>query len=144
MYCNYNLYTKLPWPGDSKRTFRSPSQAATCLLHAMEASRSYCWTSSRKAVNSNFYGLWFDSTGNRTQVYRFSSRRSIHATSGQYCSNSAYIILIVTSCIPRKAKIKCWNFKARMYHVMTSKTEAEDRYLTGIVPEVISRQKKLN
>ena len=28
--CNYILFTKLPWPGDSKRTFRSSSQAATC------------------------------------------------------------------------------------------------------------------
>ena len=28
--CNYILFTKLPWPGDSERTFRSSSQAATC------------------------------------------------------------------------------------------------------------------
>ena len=28
--CNYNLFIKLPWPGDSKGTFRSSSQAATC------------------------------------------------------------------------------------------------------------------
>ena len=28
--CNYISFTKLPWPGDSKRTFRSSSQAATC------------------------------------------------------------------------------------------------------------------
>ena len=28
--CNYILFTKLPWPGDSKGTFRSSSQAATC------------------------------------------------------------------------------------------------------------------
>ena len=27
--CNYILFTKLPWPGDSKGTFRSSSQAAT-------------------------------------------------------------------------------------------------------------------
>ena len=27
---NYILFTKLPWPGDSKGTFRSSSQAATC------------------------------------------------------------------------------------------------------------------
>ena len=31
-------------------------------------------------MNTNFYSLWFDPTGNRTQVYRFSSRRSIHST----------------------------------------------------------------
>ena len=28
--CNYTLFTKLPWPGDSEGTFRSSSQAATC------------------------------------------------------------------------------------------------------------------
>ena len=28
--CNYISFTKLPWPGDSDRTFRSSSQAATC------------------------------------------------------------------------------------------------------------------
>ena len=28
--CNYILLTKLPWPGDSKGTFWSSSQAATC------------------------------------------------------------------------------------------------------------------
>ena len=32
-------------------------------------------TSSREAVNTNFYSVWFDPTGNRTQVYRFRSRR---------------------------------------------------------------------
>ena len=28
--CNYILFTKLPWPGDSEGIFRSSSQAATC------------------------------------------------------------------------------------------------------------------
>ena len=28
--CNYILFTKLSWPGDSEGTFRSSSQAATC------------------------------------------------------------------------------------------------------------------
>ena len=27
---NYILFIKLPWPGDSERTFQSSSQAATC------------------------------------------------------------------------------------------------------------------
>ena len=31
--CNYILFTKLPWPGDSEGTFWSSSQAATCLPH---------------------------------------------------------------------------------------------------------------
>ena len=28
--CNYIVFTKLPWPGDSEGTFQSSSQAATC------------------------------------------------------------------------------------------------------------------
>ena len=28
--CNYTLFTKLHWPGDSEGTFRSSSQTATC------------------------------------------------------------------------------------------------------------------
>ena len=28
--CNYVLFAKLSWPGDSEETFRSSSQAATC------------------------------------------------------------------------------------------------------------------
>ena len=28
--CNYILFTKLHWPGDSEKTFRSSSQAVTC------------------------------------------------------------------------------------------------------------------
>ena len=28
--CNYIVFSKLPWPKDNKRTFRSSSQAATC------------------------------------------------------------------------------------------------------------------
>ena len=31
-------------------------------------------------MNINVYSLWYDPIGNRTQVYRFSSRRSIHST----------------------------------------------------------------
>ena len=80
--CNHILFTKLPWPGDSEGTFWSSSQAATCLPHTAEASHCpfICWTSSREAVNTNFYDLLFDPTVNRTRVYRFSSRRFIHST----------------------------------------------------------------
>ena len=70
------LFAKLPWPGDSKETFQSSSQVATCpvptcLPHTVEASHCpfNCWTSSREAVNPNFYSLWLDSTGNQTLVY---------------------------------------------------------------------------
>ena len=36
--------------------------------------------SSRDAVNTNFFILWFDLIGNRTRVYHFSSKRFIHST----------------------------------------------------------------
>ena len=36
--CNYILFTKLPWSGDSEGTFRSSSQAATCPPHTAAAS----------------------------------------------------------------------------------------------------------
>ena len=62
--------------------FESSCHLPACLPHTAEASHCPfdCWTSSRKAVNTNFYSLWFDPTRNRTRVYRFSSRRSIHST----------------------------------------------------------------
>ena len=83
--CNYILFTSLPWPGDSEGTFRSSSQAATCppvyltrwRLHTVPLI-AYCSTSSKEAANTNFYGPWLDQTRNRTLVYRFSSRRSMH------------------------------------------------------------------
>ena len=55
---------------------------STCIPHTAKASRCpfKCWMSSREAVNTNFYNLWFDLTGNRALVYRFSRRRSVHST----------------------------------------------------------------
>ena len=44
----------------------------------------FCWASSRKAVNTNFYSLWFDPTWNRTLVYRFSCKPSIHSTTDRF------------------------------------------------------------
>ena len=90
---NYILFTKLPWSGDSEGTFRSASQAATCMPHMAEASHCpfNCCTSSREAVNTNFYSVWFDPTGNRTRVYRFSSKRSIHSTTDRFTKTKAKI-----------------------------------------------------
>ena len=34
------------------------------------------------------FSLWFDPTGNRTQVYCFSSRHSIHLTTDRLISNN--------------------------------------------------------
>ena len=39
-------------------------------------------------MNTNFSSLWFDPTGNRTRVYRFSSRRSIHLTTRSHSIHS--------------------------------------------------------
>ena len=52
-----------------------------------------------EAVNTNFYSLWFDPTGNRTQVYRFSSRRSIYSTTDPLYSSKAKAMLILNSSI---------------------------------------------
>ena len=63
--CNCILFTQLPWPGDNEGTFRSSRQAATCLPHTAEAIYCpfNCWTSSREAVITDFYSLWFDRPG---------------------------------------------------------------------------------
>ena len=89
------LFTKLPWPGENEGASRFLSQAATCpsvyhkqwRLHTVPF---YCWTSRRKAVNTNFYSLWFDATGNRAQVYLFCSRPSIHSTTDWFKSFVRY------------------------------------------------------
>ena len=67
-----------------KIVFHSISYHA--LPHTVEASHCSfnCRTSSREAVNTNFFSLWFDPTGNQTRVYRFNSRRSIHSTTVSY------------------------------------------------------------
>ena len=36
------------------------------------------------ALNTNFYSLWLDPTGNRNRVYRFSIRHSIHSTTDRF------------------------------------------------------------
>ena len=69
-----------------------------------------CWTSSREAVNTNFYSLWFDSTGNRTRVYRFSSRRSIHSTTDRFVRVNAK-----RNCNWRKCGLRCLYFHNWLY-----------------------------
>ena len=55
------------------------------------------WTSSRKVVNTSFYRVWFDPIRNRTRVYRFSNRRSIHSTIDPLNSISPAVRLLVQS-----------------------------------------------
>ena len=101
--CNYILFAKMPWPGYSKGTLRSSSQAATCPAHLSTTHREaslcalQCWTSSRKAVNTDFCSLWYDPTRNRTRVYRSSSRSSIqHSATVRFahCTSDMYTIAL--------------------------------------------------
>ena len=94
---NCILFTKLPWSGDSEgifSVFESSCLMLACLPHTLDALHSpfNCRTSIREGVNTNFYSLWFDPTWNRTEVYRFNSRRFIHSTifpfdCKRHCSN---------------------------------------------------------
>ena len=86
--CNCILFTKLPWTGDSKRIFQFASQAPNSpsthlsTTHSGEGFTQSLFIAklpSRKIVLTNFYGLWFHPTGNRTRVYHFRSKRFIHS-----------------------------------------------------------------
>ena len=95
-------FTKLPRPEDSKRTFWSSIQAANYLPHTVEASYTpfYCWTSSRKAVNTIFYCVWFGPTRIQTRAVRFNSRHSIHSTTDQFNLFTTLLIHVILSCQP--------------------------------------------
>ena len=64
--------------------------------HSVEPSNCpfNCWTSSREAVNTNFYCHWFDSSGNLTQVYRFRSACSLLSNSDWWkaCDNRCFFL----------------------------------------------------
>ena len=62
--------------------FESSCHLPICQPLKVEASHCpfNCWTSSKEAANTNFYCRWFNPTGHRTRVCRFSSTRSIHLT----------------------------------------------------------------
>ena len=94
--CNSNfrkyLITKLPQLGGIGATFSLSSQA-TAVYHTQG-----CFTLlflmlnvRRKAVITNFYSLWFNSTGNRCQMYRFISRRYIHSTTNRFYGIKQFI-----------------------------------------------------
>ena len=58
----------------------------TCLPHTVEASHCLFLLLNFKHESWECYSLWFDLTGNRTRVYRFSSRCYIHSTNERlYC-----------------------------------------------------------
>ena len=79
----------LPWPGDSKGTVRSSSQAAACppVYHTWWRFHFVPLITERQAseaVNTIFYSLSFDPTGKQSRVYRFNSKRSIHLTTDRF------------------------------------------------------------
>ena len=76
--CNYIFIYKVALARRQVGTFRSPSQVDICplvyhILWKLHSFSFYCWSSSRKAVNTNFYRFWCDPTGNRTRLYSFNS-----------------------------------------------------------------------
>ena len=82
--CNFMLFIKLHWPGDSEGTFRSRVKLppVQCPPHGGGFTLSFLMLNGQRkeAVNTKFYSLWFDPTGNQTRVYRLGTRRSIHST----------------------------------------------------------------
>ena len=88
-HCNCNFIHQVASARRQQKdlsVFESSCNLPTYLPHTAEASYCpfNCGTSSREAVNTNFCSLSFDPTGNRTQVYRFSSRRSMHSTTDRF------------------------------------------------------------
>ena len=72
--------------------------------------------SRREAVNTSFYNLWFDLTGNRTRVYRFSGRRSIHSTSNllNHATNpKSFFAYISKGSMPKSFDWKLTDFDER-------------------------------
>ena len=86
-FASTSLFSKLPGQETAKRLFGAESSChlPTSLRTRWNFTLSLIMLNiKQEAVNINFYSLWFDQTGNRTLVYRFSSRRSIHSTTDRY------------------------------------------------------------
>ena len=78
--CNGNCVLQGALARGQKRNvsvLESSCHLPACLPYTVYTSS---WLSSTDTVNTNFYSLWLDLTGNRTQAYRLSSRHSIHST----------------------------------------------------------------
>ena len=64
-------------------------------------------------MNTNFYSLWFDPTGNRTPVYRFSSRRSIHSTTDWLIKGfTNTMLLLLLLCAQRSPRLFFYYFQS--------------------------------
>ena len=81
--CNYILFTKLPWPGDSEGTFRSSSQAAACppVYHTRRRLHTLPLIAERQAEKLRIpIFIVFGLTRPGIEPESTSSRRSIHST----------------------------------------------------------------
>ena len=77
-------------------------------------------------MKSNFCSLWFDQTGNRSRLYRFSSRRSINSTRDRL---SLYFVFAV---VPQEND-SCRESKVPEYHQKQSRSTAN-----SLAPEFAS------
>ena len=96
------LLTKLPRPETAKGPFglrvKLPPAQCPSVFHTSWRFQTVLFftpKSSKEAVNTNSYSFCFASTGNRTRVYRFSSRRFIHSNTDRIPSfqlRSTYLL----------------------------------------------------
>ena len=70
-------------------------------------------------MNTNFYSLWFDPTGNRTRVYCISIRRSIHSTTDRFLLSRYYPLLATELALNVIGAVFC-----AVYYVGVHKTRA--------------------
>ena len=93
-----------------------------CKLHTVLL---YCWTLSREAVDTNLSSVWFKPTGNRAQVFRFSSRRSIYSIIDRYLVTNS--IFLSAGCGNAANEFQCWRRIAGT-SLCQSKLHPEDRW----------------
>ena len=78
----------LPWPGDSEGTFQSSNQTVTyppvCHTYRGSFTQSFITLNVKQGRCKPFFCSWYDSIGNRTRVYRFISKRSLHSITDQF------------------------------------------------------------
>ena len=86
------LFTKLPWPRDSQGIFsifesrcQPPAHPSTTHDGGFTLSLLIAERQAGIAMNTSFYSVWFDPTGNQYRVYRFRSIRFIYSTTDLIC-----------------------------------------------------------
>ena len=94
----FHHFSLARWQRMDLSVFESGCRLPTHLPHKVEASlyTFNCRSSSREAVNTKYYNLWFDSTRNRTPASRFNNRRYIHSTIGRCDERDFFNFLCLT------------------------------------------------